>query len=71
MQSKPTIAAATGFSADRELCASPADSTGTVIIADVLAEVLADDALRSHEIHPNHARMADPAFQAIPAGGNS
>ncbi len=64
---KPTLSAAVGFASDHELYQELADG-GTRVIPEVVADVLADDALRSDTIHPNasgYARMAQAAFDAL------
>jgi acyl-CoA hydrolase len=65
---KPSLAAAAGLGGDHALYAELGEATGAGIITDVVADVLAQEQLRSDTIHPNaagYARLAEAAFAVL------
>lgn len=65
---EPSLAAAAGIASSHALYAEIAEDGAAHVIDAVVAEVLADEALKSDRIHPNragYARMAGAAFAAL------
>lgn len=65
---RPSLAAAAGLGSDHALYEELGEATGAGIIPEVVADVLAQEELRSDTIHPNaegYARMAKAAFAAL------
>lgn len=65
---KPSLAAAAGFGSDHPLYEELAEAGESAVIGGVVAGILADESLRSDEIHPNAAGyglMAQAAWTAL------
>lgn len=65
---QPGLAAAVGLLDEHPLYAELADDGRAEVIADVVTDVLSQDALRADRIHPNrdgYARMAQAAFEVL------